>query len=110
MPDRPKKFRGSWMPKPGRRKDTRPSAAQRGYDQKWAKVAQRYLATHPMCVHCAAEGKMRKAVEVDHIVSLRQNHALKYDLDNLQALCKRCHSRKTAIEDGGLGRPLKIHD
>jgi len=23
---------------------------------------------------------------------------------NIQALCQRCHSRKTAMEDGGFGR------
>jgi 5-methylcytosine-specific restriction endonuclease McrA len=42
----------------------------------------------------------RAANEVDHVTPLRDGGA-KYDLENLQALCKSCHSRKTAAEMNG---------
>jgi 5-methylcytosine-specific restriction endonuclease McrA len=44
------------------------------------------------------------ATNVDHIVPRRRGGA---DLDptNVQAMCASCHSAKTAIRDGGFGRP-----
>jgi 5-methylcytosine-specific restriction protein A len=43
----------------------------------------------------------------DHIVPHRGDPALLWDPANLQALCARCHNRKTALEDGGFGRAPK---
>jgi 5-methylcytosine-specific restriction protein A len=40
---------------------------------------------------------------VDHIVPHRGDERLAFDRDNLQGLCKSCHDRKTATENG-LGR------
>ena len=37
-------------------------------------------------------------MEVDHIAPLKAGGA-PYDLDNLQALCRRCHIQKTAVEN-----------
>jgi 5-methylcytosine-specific restriction endonuclease McrA len=37
---------------------------------------------------------------VDHIKRVKPHPELAYDLSNLQTLCPRCHSRKTAIEVG----------
>ena len=39
--------------------------------------------------------KVEPATEVDHIIPHRGNMALKKDMDNLQGLCNKCHSRKT---------------
>lgn len=38
---------------------------------------------------------------VDHITPLTAGGT--NDESNLQALCKQCHDRKTATEDGGFG-------
>ena len=38
--------------------------------------------------------------EVDHIVPIERGGA-EFDLDNLQVLCKFCHSEKTGREKGG---------
>lgn len=92
MPNRPPRFRGSWMPKPKPRK--RPSAAQRGYDRKWAKAKKGYLMTHPLCVYCEQAGKTRVAKCVDHIVPHKGNQALFWDVTNWAASCLRCNSRK----------------
>ncbi len=48
------------------------------------------------CVKCEYRGRL----EVDHIKSVRDAPELAFDLDNLQSLCRRCHSRKTRIECG----------
>ena len=60
---------------------------------------RQYLATHPLCVRCMAEGRYTKATVVDHIKPHRGDSALFWDQDNWQALCKRCHDRKTWTED-----------
>jgi 5-methylcytosine-specific restriction enzyme A len=55
-------------------------------------------------VHCQSRNRITVATDVDHIVQLRVAPERKYDETNLQALCKPCHSTKTASEDGGFGR------
>ena len=77
----------------------RPSAARRGYDGNWRKLRSMYLRRHPLCadpfgVH---EGPV-VATEVDHIQPLSRGGG--HGWDNLQALCKSCHSKKTARESG----------
>ncbi len=96
MPDRPKKFRGPWMPEPGRRKDTRPSAAQRGYDERWKKASRHYrnIPGNQTCVYCAMQGKVRPATCVDHIIPHKGNEVLRMDVNNWAASCKQCNDRK----------------
>lgn len=60
------------------------------------------LGRAPLCAACLAIGRITTATEVDHIMPLAKGGS--NDLTNLQSLCKRCHSRKTATEDGGFGR------
>jgi len=57
----------------------------------------------PLCADPFGEhgDRVVAATEVDHIVPLRAGGT--NDAENLQALCKSCHSRKTAIEDGRWG-------
>ncbi|TWU67291.1 HNH endonuclease [Crateriforma conspicua] len=82
----------------GRRFDAnRPSAARRGYGRRWQRIRQRKLKANPLCQHCLADGRGPvPANEVDHIIPSQgiddPNH---WDEDNLQSLCKPCHSRKT---------------
>jgi 5-methylcytosine-specific restriction endonuclease McrA len=52
------------------------------------------------CVQCGARGRL----EVDHVLPERTHPELRWVLDNLQALCPSCHSRKTHRE---IGRPQK---
>jgi 5-methylcytosine-specific restriction protein A len=54
------------------------------------------LASHPLCAVCD-----EPATDVDHIDGNARNN----DVHNLQSLCHSCHSRKTARQDGGFGRP-----
>ena len=75
------------------------SAAERGYGRAWQKASKRYLAAHPLCVQCAAEGKYTRATVVDHIVPHRGDRTLFWSEANWQALCKHHHDVKTRNED-----------
>ena len=74
----------------------RPRAHERGYDSRWRRTRKRYLALHSHCVECGAP-----ATEVDHIDGLGPSGPRGHDYSNLQALCKRHHSQRTAREQPG---------
>lgn len=73
------------------------------YGVRWRKLRASFLLRNPLCVHCRDAGKITPANEVDHIIPHRGDMEKFYDQSNLQGLCKPCHSRKTATEDGGFG-------
>jgi 5-methylcytosine-specific restriction enzyme A len=54
----------------------RPSAARRGYDGRWRKARAEFLAEHPLCAHCLAEGRLTPATVVDHVVPHRGDQRL----------------------------------
>ena len=45
-----------------------------------------------------------RATVVDHIIPHKGDQKLFWDTRNWQPLCKPCHDKKTATEDGGFGR------
>lgn len=65
---------------------------------KYRKARSRFMSENPYCVEC---GKV--ATDLDHIKPHKGNMKLFWDKSNWQPLCKACHSRKTASEDGGFG-------
>lgn len=85
----------------------RASRHERGYDSRWSKFAKSYLLRHPLCVMCKDRGRIVTATCVDHVDGLGPRGARGFDETNLRALCARCHSRKTVLEDGGFGRKPK---
>lgn len=56
------------------------------------------LLRKPFCRVCAAQGKRKRATEVDHITPHRGRWSLFVDPSNLQSLCHTCHSAKTMRE------------
>lgn len=82
----------------------RKTANERGYTYKWQQASKAFLARHPLCVMCEARGIIKVAEVVDHIKPHKGSQALFWDRKNWQPLCKQCHDRKTATEDGGFGR------
>ena len=77
----------------------RGSASARGYGRRWQGYRERYLREHPLCVACERSGRLKPANEIDHVTPHRGDYKLMWDPANHQALCKPCHSRKTATED-----------
>ncbi len=69
----------------------RGSASSRGYGASWRKLRAWYLARNPLCVMCG-----KAAREVDHILPREDGGT--DDQENLQSLCKSCHSKKTNRE------------
>ena len=80
-----------------RHKKPRLTSTQRGYGVLWRAARTAYLAEHSFC-ECGA-----RATEIDHIVAHRGNIRLFWSRNNWAARCKPCHSRKTALYDGGFG-------
>ncbi|KMQ75291.1 HNH endonuclease [Marinobacter subterrani] len=81
----------------------RGSSAKRGYGNKWKKARLTFLSYHPLCTECDRQGRTTAATDVDHIVPHRGDPKLFWSQSNWQALCRSCHSAKTAREDGGFG-------
>jgi len=77
----------------------RPSAKERGYDSRWRKRSKLFLKAHPLCEECLRQDKITPSTVVDHIISHRGDEKLMWDNCNWQALCKRCHDRKTGKFD-----------
>lgn len=73
----------------------------------WKAVRRAVLIERPFCVECMKQGRYTPAEVVDHIRPHKGDAQLFFDTTNLQPLCKACHDRKTASEDGGFGRDFK---
>lgn len=71
----------------------RPNSRQRGYDHHWEHTRAAFLAACPTCERCAD-----KATEAHHIDGLGPRGPRGFDWENLEALCKPCHSRHTATQ------------
>lgn len=82
----------------------RASSSERGYTGAWQRARAGFLRAHPLCAEHKRQGEIVPASVVDHIVPHKGDKALFWDRNNWQSLCKTCHDRKTATEDGGFGR------
>jgi 5-methylcytosine-specific restriction protein A len=61
-----------------------------------ARRRERWFIAHPLCVTCTAEGRVRLARELDHIIPLHKGG--EDTDDNSQGLCRDCHAAKTRID------------
>lgn len=77
---------------------TKPTPTPRDKTAAAARRRLRHLRENPLCVECLKLGRTRVAVELDHVVPLHKGGS--NDDDNLQGLCRPCHSAKSAQERG----------
>jgi 5-methylcytosine-specific restriction protein A len=69
----------------------RVSRLDRGYDYRWRKLSKQLREMHPFCKQCG----VTKDLTVDHIIPLVDlSPELRYEISNLQVLCRRCNSTK----------------
>lgn len=89
-------------------RERRGSAFARGYGKTWQRARVIWLAAHPICADpFGSHGVViMPATVVDHIVPHHGDMKKFWRTGNVQSLCKRCHDRKTATEDGGFGREV----
>ena len=91
-------------------KDSRPSAAVRGYGHRWQKASKAYLRQHPLAVDIFKNhgGRLYRAECVDHITPVTgPDDPNFWRVSNWQGLTLADHSAKTVLEDGGLGHARK---
>lgn len=75
----------------------RGSAAVRGYDRRWRRIRRMFLNRHPLCANpFNTHPSSIPATEVHHVVALQDGGS--HSFDNLEALCKPCHSNITHQE------------
>lgn len=93
----------------GKARDPRPTARQRGYDNRWQAYQKSFLLSHPVCADPYQRHPqiVRASQVVDHVIAHRGNMQLFWDRTNHQPLCSPCHNFKTATVDGGFGRQRK---
>lgn len=70
---------------------------ERGYGYAWEVIRARIMRRDKaLCQHCLRAGRVVPATDVDHIIA--KKHGGTDSDDNLEALCKPCHKKKTAKE------------
>lgn len=89
-----------WQSRADRRRAHDQSKVRHYSNARWLRLRAAYLAVNPLC-EC---GCNRPATVVDHRKPHNGDDGLMYAWDNLQAMTKPCHDRKTATQDGGFGR------
>jgi shikimate kinase/5-methylcytosine-specific restriction endonuclease McrA len=106
MPSKPEPFNAKWKPAPVKRVEYNKPEWSDKYNYTWRKARNRYIAEHPMCVMCQAQGKLTPATVVDHITPHKGNDTLFWDVANWQSLCKRHHDRDKRRIENRMGKKL----
>jgi len=61
------------------------------YGKNWNNISKAYRQAHPLCELCLSDNRLTAAVLVHHKRKLTDGGT--NDYDNLQSLCRACHSR-----------------
>ena len=64
----------------------------------WRSLRRYKLAKEPFCEKCLKRLILTAATEVHHVEEVQRVPEKALDIDNLQSLCKSCHSEETAAE------------
>ena len=69
----------------------RGSSSDRGYDNQWRKLSERFRKHNPLCARCNVKGRVEPAQDVHHIKPISTHPHLRLEWDNLMSLCRQCH-------------------
>lgn len=64
------------------------------HSQAWVKLREIKIKQNPLCEECYKNGRLKKAVIVDHILPAKEYPDKRLNIDNLQSLCASCHNKK----------------
>lgn len=86
-------------------KTIRPEGRQSGdvkfyNSSQWRRLTKYMSKVQPFCKMCEKNGIYTPGDVTDHIKPIKQGGA-KYDLENLQRLCLKCHAKKSGTEKNG---------
>lgn len=70
------------------------SHSKQRHGRPWQRLRRMKLRRNPLCQDCLAQGVVRAAVVVDHVVALSLGGSV-MKLENLRSLCHNCHVLKT---------------
>ena len=85
-------------PRPGSFADkSRGTRHERGYGSAWDRLRKIVMQRDAgLCQPCKEDGRITVATMVDHIKPKAEGGT--DDLENLRAICKVCHAKKTDVE------------
>ena len=76
----------------------------RGYGAAWVRLREQVMQRDTwLCQSCRKQGYVEQATQVDHIIPKAKGGT--DNMDNLQALCEKCHVDKTARDNGSNPKP-----
>lgn len=76
----------------------KPTGYQKFYQSKdWKQIRTEVIYRDVLCQHCGEPYQRGARFQVDHIIAIEDGGG-KFELGNLQLLCKTCHDRKSANE------------
>lgn len=98
MPLKPKPRKRPWRtyqdkkPQQGRKADN-----SFYHSTAWRRLSKAFRQDNPICEECLKKGKYTPSAVADHIVRI-EDGGEPLDRNNLQALCHRCHNKKSGQE------------
>jgi len=64
---------------------------------EWRRLRAVKLMNNPLCEQCLKDGWTTPGEDIDHIIDIVIDPLLCLSYDNLQTLCKSCHSSKPKV-------------
>ena len=80
-----------------------PQTAKWTNSARYKRARLHFMSHNPFCKHCSTSTRPVVSIILDHIIPHKGDASLFWDVSNWQMLCKKCHDKKTAREDGGFG-------
>lgn len=98
MPLKPKTRNRPWRNKNDNKAQSGRKADSSFYHtSSWRRLSKSFREDNPLCEECKQKGRIVPSSVADHIVRI-EDGGNPLDRDNLQALCHRCHNRKSGKE------------
>ena len=77
--------------------------------QEWKDLRKRVLQRDGYrCTFCGADLRGFKKSRVDHIIPVKDNESLAFDMNNLRSLCPACDNKRHAEKGGTTMTPVNL--